>query len=364
MYKWDVKEHRQLCANISNLLLRHDWQDQIRRAREQLPGQPNGGSPLPLAEILTQSSGSEIVETLTSIYQLAREGNLRSSMEEAFFALEYAPTYLPLHVYMGELLLKQDQLNLAINKFISVARVYSVRGEAHRSLDLYRRVVDLSPMDPEPREKLIDQLVNMGRYDEALEEYIDFAEMYYSLADLEMARETYSQALRLTRKAESASDWQANILNRIADIDMQSLDWREALKMYEKVRNIKPDDDRARRNIIDLNFRLFQEVPAIAEMDNYISYLLNKDQQGKALEFMEEVVEDNPDKAAVHRRMAALYRRLGRTSEAVAQLDAAGEALMEAGDRQGAIKIVEEILNLNPSNRGEYQQLLKQLKES
>jgi tetratricopeptide (TPR) repeat protein len=207
-------------------------------------------------------------------------------------------------------------------------------------------------------------LVSMSFHDEALEEYIEFAQMYYSLADLEMAHEIYFQALRAAQKSTSAPEWQAKIYKQIADIDMQSLDWREALKTYEKVRNIKPDDDLARRSIIDLNYRLFQEAPAIAEMDNYISYLINSDQQEKAVSFMEEVVEDNPDRVAVRRRLAALYRRLGKSSEAVRQLDAAGESLMEAGDRQGAIKIVEEILTLNPPNRIEYQQLLDQLKGS
>jgi len=37
----------------------------------------------------------------------------------------------------------------------------------------------------------------------------------------------------------------------MADIDVQSLDWREALRIYEQIKTMKPDDPRARASLID-----------------------------------------------------------------------------------------------------------------
>ncbi len=73
----------QLCDNVADLLIRPDWRDHIRRARMQLPSQVNGGPPIPLAEILIQTRSSQVVESLTKIFELEKEGFLRSAMEES-----------------------------------------------------------------------------------------------------------------------------------------------------------------------------------------------------------------------------------------------------------------------------------------
>ena len=44
-------------------------------------------------------------------------------------------------------------------------------------------------------------------------------------------------------------------------------------------------------------------------------------------------------------------------------MDAIGDALLQAGDRQGAIKVIEAILALNPPNALEYHSVLDSLKK-
>jgi len=193
----DAQLQQQLCDNISGLLMRADWRDHLRQARQQLPIQTDGGPPVPLAEVLTQARSSQIVESLTTIYQLERAGNLRSAMEEAFYALQYAPTYLHLHITIGELLLKQGQVTEAIEKFLAVAQAYTSRGEGRRAISMYRRVIELTPVEMHPRARLIEILTSMGYNEEALDEYMEVAEMHYSMADRGKARKAYVDALRL-----------------------------------------------------------------------------------------------------------------------------------------------------------------------
>ena len=53
---------------------------------------------------------------------------------------------------------------------------------------------------------------------------------------------------------------------------------------------------------------------------------------------------------------------MGRTSEAVPLLDVLGEILVERGDREGAIDVINQIVLMNPHNVEDYRQLLKQLR--
>lgn len=361
-HETDAELLNRICDNVIGMLVQPDWQKYLKQAREQLPSQANGGPPIPLAEILLQSRSSQVVESLTTIHQLADAGYLRSAMEEAFYALQFAPTYLPLHAYMGELLLRQEQMQEAINKFLTVAHAYNIRGEPRRAIDLYHRIIDLAPLDLNPRKQLIDQLIAHGRMEDALEEYIQLADVYYSLADLDMARKTYTEALRLAQQMKVDRSWRVKILHHMADIDLQSLDWRQALRIYEQIRTLQPDDEHARSSLIELNLRLSQEAQALAELDSYISYLAGKNLQDRAIQFLVGYLKDDSDRASIRLRLADLYRRSGRTSDAIAQLDRAGELLIEAHDQLSAIKVIEAILGLKPANADEYRQLLAQLK--
>lgn len=361
-HETDPQAQRQVCENIAAILIRPEWRAQLSQARQQLPSRSSGGPLVPLAEVLTQARSGHIVESLSTIYQLDRDGYLRSAMEEAFYALQFAPTYLPLHVYMGELLLKQNQMKEAIEKFLMVAQSYSSRGEARRAIDLHRRIIELAPLELDSRARLIDQLMAVGQVEEAISSTMDFAEVYYNMADLDKARKTYTEAIRMAQQSNVERSWQARILHRMADIDLQSLEWRQALRIYEQIRTLQPEDEKARTALIALNFRLGQESRASSELENYLAYLWNKGQQPKALRFLENLVREEPNRAVVRRRLAEHYHHAGRYAEEIAQLDAIGEILMDAGDSQGAIKVIESILLLKPANTMDYQRLLAQLK--
>src|SRR6266508_1794476 len=156
---------KRLCDNINEMLMRKNWRDHLYRSREQMPKSQDGDMPMPLGEVILQAQSSQVLEAINYVHQLARSGRLRSAMEEAFQALTYAPTYLPLHTLIGDLLVREDHTEQAIEKFTTVAQAYSVRGEAAQSAKMLRRVVQLAPMDMVARTKLIDQLVARGQVD-------------------------------------------------------------------------------------------------------------------------------------------------------------------------------------------------------
>jgi len=42
-------------------------------------------------------------------------------------------------------------------------------------------------------------------------------------------------------------------MHRMGDIDVSRLDLRQAMRTYEQIRKLDPDDERARRALVDLN---------------------------------------------------------------------------------------------------------------
>jgi tetratricopeptide (TPR) repeat protein len=360
----DEQRHRQLSDNIIDLLMRPKWWQHLSNIRSQLILQTEGGPPTPLAEIIMEARSSQVVVEMNTVRQLAREGRVQAAMEEAFFALQHSPNYLPLHVTIGDLLVSSGQLPEAISKFAVVARAYSVRGETGRAIDMLRRVVDMAPMDMEVRNRLIDQFMARGDNEEAIKEYIKLAEVYYSLAELANARKSYAKALRLAQITDVNPVWKIRVLHRIADIDIQSLNWRQALLIFQEICTIKPDDEKAVSQLIELNLRMGERDQAMIELDKFIGYLNENQRSDEALEFLEKQVEERSQQAMVHRRLAEQYHFMGRGGDAIKQLDKVGEILLDAGDRLGAISAIQRILDLNPTNKERYQQLLERIRSN
>jgi tetratricopeptide (TPR) repeat protein len=354
---------KKVCENINGLLMRPDWREQLHKAREQMP-KMEGEMLATLADVILQAQSSSVIESMNRINQLARMGILRSAMDEAYEAVQYAPTYLPLHTLMGELLEQEGRHQDAITKFSVVAHSYSARGEVMQATKLLRRVIQLSPMDIGAHNRLIDQLIARGQIDEAIQEYLELASIFNRLAELDLARKTYTRALRVVQQGNASHDWNAHILQRMADIDMQRLDWRQALRVFEQIRTLTPDDDSVRKQLVDLNLRMAQPDKAMNELENYTTHLENQGRNNVAILFIEDLLKDHKDQPLLQRALAAQLHQAGRTEEAISLLDKLGEDLMQSGNKQQALEVINQIVLMNPPNVAEYRQLLTQMQNS
>lgn len=358
----DMRNLERLCGNIKDLLLRPDWHAQLAQARKQLPPPADGAPPVPLAEILTLSQSSQVIEAMQRVHQLARLGHMRTAIDEAFFSLRYAPTYLPLHTLIGDLLIQDGRVQDAIDKYTVVAQAYTIRGETVQATNLLRRIIQVAPMNLVVRTRLIDLLTARGQVDDALGETMTLADMYYRLAELDQARQMYTSALHLAQQSSHNREWSLKILQRMGDIDMQHLDWKQALRVYEQVRILQPDDRTVRKNLVDLHIRLGQPAQASAELENYIGYLETNGHRPQAVPFLEELVSENPKQAAFRRTLAEEYRQAGRMTDAVTQLDVLSKILLEMGDRSGAIQAIEAIVAMDPPDLKDFNIRLSTLK--
>jgi predicted Zn-dependent protease len=148
---------------------------------------------------------------------------------------------------------------------------------------------------------------------------------------------------------------------RMADIDMQRLDWKQALRVFEQVRTIRPDNISVRKNLVDLNTRMNQIAQATSELENYINYLETTNHRSDAIPFLEELLQENPKLIIVRHYLAGEYRHAGQVTEAIAQLDAVGDMLLDAGDKAGATQVIESIIAMAPPNVADYKAVLEKL---
>ena len=232
-------------------------------------------------------------------------------MDEAFDALAYAPNTSRSTRLIGDLLIKEGHIPDAIAKFTTVAQAYSVRGEPNQATKLLRRDLNSRPMDLAVRTRLIDQLIARGQVNEAISEYLDLADIYYRLAELDMARKTYTTALRVVQQASADRTWNVHILQRMADIDMQRLDWKQAVRSSSRSAPCARMTSAVRKNLVELNLRMGRPDQAGAELDNYLGYLEKNGGPGDAIAFLEDLLLEHKQEPTLLRALAGQYHRAG-----------------------------------------------------
>jgi tetratricopeptide (TPR) repeat protein len=337
------------------------WEDKVKEARQRLDSISNTGMMI-LGDVLTAGT-QHVLESLYLSQEYARRGMYSAAVEETYRAIQLSPEYLPAHIQLGEVLAQQGRRDAAAEKFTTIANAYRARSDMNGAILAYEKVVDLSPLDLSIRARLISMLKRHGQIDRSLEHYMAMGEAYYQLAQIDKARESYQEALKLAPRGMQEKNWRGRLLRLLADIDLQRFDWRRALTAYKELRELEPEDERTAITLVDLYYKAGQPNNAVRELDRYLVQLVRSGRASKVIGILEDMVEQRPSDPNLADRLCRLYMQQSRNDEAIALLDRLGELQLEAGDTADAVKTISKILQFNPPNAKSYEQLLGQLRQ-
>lgn len=338
-----------------------DWRTRITETQRQLEETLREQGEKGLIDILTAQRGDKLTESIGLIDRYIRRGLFTLAMDEAHRAVEFSPSYLPVHVRMAEIMIKEGRVRNAITKFNTIARSYLARGENERAAEILTNVLEMAPLDVSVRESLIDLLESEEKWNEALDQYIELAHTHQQLGNFDQSRETYVLAERLGARVTADVDKMVRIKHAIADIDLLRTDFRKAQKAYEEIIQLVPDDERAHRQLMELHYRQKNVVEATRRLDKLLGIYARNKQITRITQLLEELVAQEANDTALRSRLAAIYQQLGRTKDAIAQLDALGEIQLEAGLHAEAANTIRRIITLKPDHVEDYRKLLAQL---
>ncbi len=338
------------------------WRQKVGAWRAQLDALAAGDAYLSVAELLCTPAVDDVVGALSDSQTYLKRRMYATAVDECYRGIALAPTYEPLHARLAEIYGAQGRTEAAIAKYDRLAALQRVRGGIPQVAESYRRILSLAPEDVEVRARLLDLLSQSKQYAEAVEQWLALGQTYSQQSQPESALRAYQSALQLIPFAES-DRWSTTVLHLIGEIHVQRLAWKEALPVYQQLRDLSPDDDKASLRLIEVCFKLGLD----DEVDKELDRLIGRHEESGDLEMLLPVVSDmsglRPRNTGLRRRVADLLLKLGRTEQAVSQLDALGDILLNTGQTREAIKTINEIIALKPRAVDEYRALLAQLQE-
>lgn len=358
-----TEELTRIGETLVRVLTGPNWLEGVKQARQQLNAQQEDGALVPLAEMISVPGADRVLESMALIERYMARKRYQSALDEAHRAVQYSPTYLPVHLKMGEILALENRTEAALAKFTVVADLYRIRGETSRAAKIYEDMAQLVPADLNIRQKLVLMAQSQGNPLEAIRHTIEMADIHVSLADFDTARQVLNSALLAAQAPGIDKKIAPQVLHKIAELDMQRLDWRQALKTYEQIKTQNPHDEVARVALVGLYFRMGQARQAIGEIDDVLRQLIPLVGLEKPIQILESLLSEHDD-LNLRQRLARLYQQVGRKAEAIAQYDTMADTFYQAGNKSEAVKVVQAIIALQPDNLNDYEQLLNQIRSS
>jgi len=348
-------------ARLLNLLTGADWKHRIAETRQHLDEVMRDQGDQGVVDFLGTGGSDNLASTVSRIDSYIRQNMLTLAMDEAHNAVQTSPFYLPVHVRMAEIMMREGRLRQAINKYNMVARAYMMRGEKDRAASILFEVLEQSPLDVSIRLSLIDLLESENSPDEVLDQYIELGRTYNHLGNFEKARETFLSAERLAKQVSAPKEKLVAIKHSQADAEQLRMDMRSAIRIYEDIIELTPEDERALRMLVDLNYSQLNQLEAIDHLDRLLRIYARRKQITRIVHTLEELTRHYPTDPGLRSRLAAMYRQLGRNTDAVHQLDALGELQIEIGMLAEARSTIRQIIALEPENSDDYRRLLQQI---
>jgi cellulose synthase/poly-beta-1,6-N-acetylglucosamine synthase-like glycosyltransferase/tetratricopeptide (TPR) repeat protein len=232
--------------------------------------------------------------------------------------------------------------------------VFQRLGDAKRSSDLVKRALDLAPANEDIRQQLAGVLLQSGRADEASRVLggLNTPEARKLLVGIYLEQEDFDKALALARTiAENERDWRNEKL--VADI----LSWKgskkndksafaEAIRIYEKRLQEKPDDTEAEARVAEITLwaQFYNDAVAkyqgLLEPDNRFKQNAAKYGDG-FINAAASATELTPAQIKIAERLAEL--KLQNATNETLTLSRLAWIMLRAKERDRAIAILDKI---------------------
>lgn len=246
---------------------------------------------------------------LKNAEKFIREGKLDKAIEEYNKLVEENPSDWSTISLVGDLYVKVGKIKEGISQFIKVADYYRAQGFYDKAIAAYNRIYKLDPTNKEIAEVLADLYEKKGLISQARALYLEIAEKYMIGGKTREALEIYKKVVELDKgniktrtllvelyKKEKMIDEAVEELNSIGESLARAGNVKEALDYFNKALELKPNDQRAIKNIVEIYIKV----------QDY----------NKAVETIEEYLKISPNNTYFLKRLADLYCELGNIDRA------------------------------------------------
>ncbi len=252
---------------------------------------------------------------------LSREGKKEKVFEIYEKILGLSPANLPLRSKVAEIYIKEGLMPEAAKQYLLIARLWSEKGDTEKSIESYRKVLDIQPLDREA--------------------ILDLNNLYEKTGNLEQAMEQIKEAYRMFPQ-------DSEILLRCAELAITVKRFDEAKEYLVKVIELEPANIKAKRFLGDIYMREGDKEKAWVEYLPVLDEMLLEENYDDAINLLNSFKDIDPVETG--KRLVSLYIQLGDYLKTVNELTSLGDVFIEKGRQREALNCFKEALKMTPDD--------------
>ncbi|TES93723.1 MAG: tetratricopeptide repeat protein [Candidatus Cloacimonadota bacterium] len=257
--------------------------------------------------------------------------------------LQSAPTQWTNFEELAELCLSVNSKNEAVDYFYKAGQVYLGENNYEKAINIFKRIIEVKPLELRPRQKLIEISLKRGEKEGAAEGNLDLGKCLYKKGALEEAEKAFKRALEISSKKEKINKsiekikrGEKEVEEEVKKVETPSISLGELLEEEQKT---------------GVKFSVAEET----EVEEPVTF------EDLLEEFKEGVLENIEDEDFnSHYDLGITYKEMGLLEEAILEFQKASkgekiklksiellaDCLVEKGDLHGAETMIKEAFSL------------------
>jgi tetratricopeptide (TPR) repeat protein len=248
-----------------------------------------------------------------------------SALDACMEVIRLNPDYLPIHLRMGEIYERENRPDEALAKYQLLIDTYMVRGEARRAIDVYFRLIELSPDTINARSRLAELLKNDGRVEQAAEQLATVAATYFRMGQTNKALEEYRRGVAWAPNNPALRAQYGAALLKLERYEAALGEFRRALEFDQ--------NDLAYIARVNMTLALMGEQPAAIwqSLATLLEQVKAQPQQLSAVQAEYRAALLVADEPILHYILGIIQQSAGQHPSALMELEQ-GAALLEDGE--------------------------------
>ncbi|MBI5141288.1 MAG: tetratricopeptide repeat protein [Nitrospirae bacterium] len=287
------------------------------------------------------------------------------------------PMSLPALIALAELNAERGLIGNANENYLSAAEIYVKQGEFNEAVDIYRKMMYLSPSNLLLHIRIANLYSKLGLHGEAKKVYIDSAiafqekgdymraenlfnkalendaddpMAYVGLGKIYIDKGQYADALGVLDRAMAKFPDHAEILIEKANAAFSAGRIDEALEAASKAAEADPANAQAQRLCGEILIDAGRHEEAWERLSGIIQGMVAEERYDESLALLSRMETITSHRTEVMRRQALIYRQLGNLDKSVEILKALGFLLLGEKDNEAALRLFREVQFLAPDD--------------
>jgi len=258
---------------------------------------------------------------LATADSLSKEGKKERLLDIYDKILALSPANIPLRNKVAEIYAKEGLMSEATKQYFQIAMLHAEKGEIEKSIGYYQKVLGAQPLN---REAILG---------------INY--LYEKTGNLEKASEQMKEAVNLF-------PLDADIHLRCAEIHIMTGRFDEAREYLGKVTEIEPANIKARRLLGDIYINEGDREKAWTEYLPVLDEMILDEKYDDAIKLLDSFKDIDPLETG--KRLVSLYRQLGEQGQVANELISLGDVLTVKGMQKEAFNCYKDALEITPDN--------------